>query len=638
MLRLRSPERSVAHCAQHDSYFMAMQRKIQILPDHLANQIAAGEVIQRPDSVVKELLENSLDAGARSVIVLIKDGGKKLIQIVDDGVGMGEQDAVASFLRHATSKISSMEDLEGVKTYGFRGEALASVAAVAQVTMKTRRSDDDSAIIVQIDGGSKPKISREGREPGTSISVQNLFYNVPARRKFLKSNSTEFRHIYDVVQRVALSHPDLSLKFISDDETILDLKQQTLNDRLLDVFGQRQTEFMVWTEELSDYVSISGYIGKPSFGQKSRVNQYLFLNKRYITNRNISHAVYTAYENLLIKGTFPFFLLFIEIDPHRVDVNVHPSKMEAKFEDEQNIYRFVSNVVRRTLSSNNLIPAMSPGESNYEAGEIGLRFTNRQHSWSQPTEVVDRLTGEIFFPGQNRFQSERSPIAGTETVEKLLGPIEERFEKAFQSAAPETIPQMQSDQPQELFSIIWQLHNKYILSPIEHGLMIVDQHVAHERILYEQALRRFDANSPASQHLLFPQTVQLTPGDYALVTELLPYFERLGFAIKPFGGNTIVVDAIPADLRAEDELKIIEGLLSLYKEYQQHGKMDPRDNLAKSFSCKAAIKAGDSLSPAEMRSLLAQLFATTMPYVCPHGRPVVLKISLDELDHRFGRT
>lgn len=617
-----------------------MQRKVQVLPDHLANQIAAGEVIQRPDSVVKELLENSLDAGAKNIIVLIKDGGKKLIQIVDDGVGMDEQDAIASFLRHATSKISSMEDLEGIKTYGFRGEALASVAAVAQVTMKTRRAEDAAAVVVQISGGSNPRISREGREPGTSISVQNLFYNVPARRKFLKSSSTEFRHIYDVVQRVALSHPDLSLKFISDDETILDLKQQTLNDRLLDVFGQRQTEAMVWTEEVSDYVSISGYIGKPSFGQKSRVNQYLFLNNRYITNRNISHAVFTAYENLLIKGTFPFFLLFIEIDPHRVDVNVHPSKMEAKFEDEQNVYRFVSNVVRRTLSMNNLIPAMSSGESNYETGAIGLRFTDRQHSWSPPAEVVDRATGEILFPDRNRFQANRGdrPMAGAETVEKLLGPIEKRFEKAFQTSAPETTPQLQDEQPQELFSIIWQLHNKYILSPIEHGLMVVDQHVAHERILYEHALRQFDTNSPASQHLLFPQTIQLTPGDYTLITELLTYFDQLGFAIKPFGRNTIVVDAIPTDLRAEDELKIIEDLLSLYKEYQQHGKMDPRDNLAKSFSCKAAIKAGDSLSVAEMRSLLGQLFATTMPYVCPHGRPVVLKISLDELDHRFGRT
>ncbi|MEO8167247.1 MAG: hypothetical protein ABI623_03310, partial [bacterium] len=286
---------------------------------------------------------------------------------------------------------------------------------------------------------------------------------------------------------------------------------------------------------------------------------------------------------------------------------------------------------------NNLSPAMSSGDSNYDAGAIGLRFTNRQHSWSQPTEVVDRSTGEILFPERDRFQPDRIQGSGAETVEKLLGPIDERFEKEFQSGG-EPATQLQTDQPQELFSIIWQLHNKYILTPIEGGLMIVDQHVAHERILYEQALRRFDNNSPASQHLLFPQTIELNPGDYTLVNELLPYFERLGFAIKPFGKNTVVVDGIPTDLRAEDELKIIEGLLSLYKEYQQHGKMDPRDNLAKSFSCKAAIKAGDNLTQTEMRSLLSQLFATTMPYVCPHGRPVVLKISLDELDHRFGRT
>ena len=626
------------------------KRKVQVLPEHLANQIAAGEVIQRPESVVKELLENSLDAGAKNLLVVVKEGGKKLIHIVDDGIGMDEQDAIASFLRHATSKISSLEDLEEIRTYGFRGEALASVAAVAQVTMKARRSEDDAAVVVQIDGGSTPKVSRQGREPGTSISVQNLFFNVPARRKFLKSNNTEFRHIYDAVQRVALSHPEIALKFISDDETILDLKSGMLHDRLLDIFGQRQVEGMVWTEERTEYVSVHGYIGKPTFGQKSRVNQYLFLNGRYIVNRNINHAVYTAYEHLLIKGTFPFFLLFIEIDPHRVDVNVHPSKMEAKFEDEQNIYRFVSNLVRRTLApmglaTNDLIPAMSANQSNDDTGAIGLQFTNRQHNWHK--EIVDRSTGEIISPvQQGRIDVDRTnaypSLSESEAVEKLFGPIEDRFEKAGtdlqQSSTSDVILQESGRADRIATPLIWQLHNKYILAPIENGLMIVDQHVAHERILYERALQRFDSNSPASQQVLFPQTIQLTPADHALVLELLPHFGRLGFAIKPFGKNTIVVEGIPTDVRTGSELKIVEDLLSLYKEYQQHGKMDARDNLAKSFSCKAAIKAGDKLSEQEMRSLIAQLFQTKMPYVCPHGRPVVLKISIEELDRRFGRT
>lgn len=615
-------------------------RRVQILSEHLANQIAAGEVIQRPESVVKELLENSLDADAKNLLVIIKEGGKKLIQIVDDGIGMDEQDAVASFLRHATSKISSINDLEGIQTYGFRGEALASVAAVAHVTMKTRRREDDAAVVVQIDGGSKPQVSREGREPGSSITVQNLFFNVPARRKFLKSVNTEFRHIYDVVQRVALSHPEVALKFISDDETILDLKSATLEERLLDVFGQRQTEQMVWLEEQSAYVSISGYIGKPVFGQKSRANQYLFLNKRYITNRNISHAVFTAYENLLIKGTFPFFLLFLEIDPHRVDVNVHPSKMEAKFEDEQNIYRFVSHAVRRTLASNDLVPAMSASQPENEPGEIGLQFTRRQHSWPMPRQFVDRTTGEIFAPnretanGQSRLHFQ----GGAALVENLLGPIEKRFEDAATRTGESAESLAERSRMPELSPIIWQLHNKYILTPIENGLMIVDQHVAHERILYERARKRFDHEAPPSQQLLFPQTIELNAADFSLTSELLPHLERLGFSIKPFGKNTVVVEGIPPDVPLGTETKIIEDILSLYKEYLQHGMMDKRDTLAKSFSCRSAIKAGDPLGEQEMKTLLEQLFQTSMPYVCPHGRPVVLKISIDELDRRFGRT
>lgn len=361
------------------------QRKITVLPEEIANKIAAGEVIQRPESVVKELLENSLDAGVKSVVVVIKEGGRKHIQVSDDGVGMDEQDAVASFLRHATSKIGTYEDLEEIRTYGFRGEALASIAAVAQVTMKTRRQEDDSAVVVHIDGGGNPRVTREGREPGTSVGVQNLFYNVPARRKFLKSNNTEFRHVYDVVHRVAISHPEIAIQFISDDETIFQLHPAPLPKRLVDVFGERQFEAMTPVEEKTDLLTAHGYIGKPAFGQKSRVNQYLFLNGRFIINRNINHAVFSAYEHLLIKGTFPFFLLFLEIDPRRVDVNVHPSKMEAKFEDDQSIYRFVSALVRKSLAASEYVPAVTMQEQGIEAGTVGLRFTARQHDWTPPS-------------------------------------------------------------------------------------------------------------------------------------------------------------------------------------------------------------------------------------------------------------
>jgi DNA mismatch repair protein MutL len=481
-------------------------------------------------------------------------------------------------------------------------------------------------------------VSREGREPGTSMIVQNLFFNTPARRKFLKSNNTEFRHIYDSVQRVALSHPEVGLKFISDSEIVLDLHPAPLEKRVIDVFGTRQSEGLVWMEERSDVLGLSGYIGKPTFGQKSRANQYLFLNKRYIVNRNINYAIYSSYEHLLIKGTYPFFLLFLEIDPHRVDVNVHPSKMEAKFEDEQMIYRFVSTAVRKCLSTNNLIPSLTLSEQ--EAGGVGLQFTNRQHAWPPTggndwfpaTERVDKSTGEIR-PVQDPlpFQRNRPAIGGSEISDRLLGSIESRFAQA--------VPETESTLPaQQQSRLVWQIHNKYIIAQIESGVMIIDQHVAHERVLYEKALARFAKNSPASQQLMFPVTSQISPGDYTLLAELLPHFELLGFSIKLFGGNTIVTDAVPPEVKVGNETKIVEDLLMMYKETHQRGMHDERDAIAKSFSCKAAIKAGDKLNDQEIRSLLDQLFATAMPYVCPHGRPVVLKIAIDELDRRFGRT
>ncbi len=613
------------------------RRRVQILPEQIANKIAAGEVVQRPESVVKELLENALDAGSRRITVVIKEGGTKLVQVTDDGIGMDEADALASFLRYATSKIVTYEDLEEIRTFGFRGEALASIAAVAQVTMKTRRAEDDAATVVRIDGGSSPRVTREGREPGTTVIVQNLFFNVPARRKFLKSPTTEFRHVYDAVHRVAISYPEIGLEFISDDDQIFNLPPAPLTQRLLDVFGERRLEALIPVEETSDVLTARGYIGKPTFGQKSRSNQYLFLNRRYIVSRNINHAVFSAYENLLLKGTFPFFLLYLDVDPRHVDVNVHPSKMEVKFEDEQGIYHFIASLVRKSLASSDFVPSLSLRPESGVGGGTGLRFTGQQHAWpggsaSVPAwnfpgrEMIDSRTGEILPAGAS---------GGTALAGQLLGNIDERFaaagptDTAPAAGAPTSLP---GSGP------VWQVHSKYILTPVENGLMIVDQHVAHERVLYERALRRFTSGVTTAQQLLFPRTVQFLPSDYALVGELLKELEQLGFDIKLFGKNTVIVEGVPSDVRVGDEEKILEEILTLYKEYRRDSPTDVRDNLAKSFSCRSAVKAGDPLNDTEMRSLLAQLFATTMPYVCPHGRPVVLRISIDELDKRFGRT
>jgi DNA mismatch repair protein MutL len=616
------------------------ERRIAVLPDVIANRIAAGEVIQRPSSVVKELLENSLDAGATRLAVAVKEGGKKHVQVTDDGSGMDEQDAVACFLRHATSKIATYEDLLALRTFGFRGEALASIAAVARVTLKTRRADQEAAVVVRIDGGGEPSVSHEGREKGTSISVQNLFFNVPARRKFLKSVATEFHHVYDEVQRVAISREDITLQFVSDDDTIFHLRPSSRDDRLLDIFGKRQCDAMLPLEEENELVKVTGYIGKPGFGHKTRQYQYVYLNGRFITNRTINHAVYSAYEHLLDKGSFPFFLLFLQIDPGRVDVNVHPSKLEAKFDDEQGLYRFISSSARRCLSAAGAAPALSLGTRDGDPGAIGLRYTPRQYSWpGDDSPSVRRLPGGVRIDavtGEILPQAEH--VSGEEYAARLLGIppqsglLTENREQNDTTIGRSEIPDFGET------SIVWQLHNKYILAPVPNGLLIVDQHVAHERVLYERAVRRFAASMRNTQQVLFPHTLDLAADDFALLSELLPDFTLLGFDVKPFGKNTVIVEGLPPDVRIGMEDTIVKEILELYKENRGHGPMDVRENLAKSFACKSAVKAGDPLSPEEMRSLISQLAQATMPYVCPHGRPIVLRISVKELDHRFGRT
>jgi len=612
-------------------------RRVSVLPEHIANKIAAGEVVQRPASVVKELLENALDAGADSVVVSVREGGRTFIQVADDGSGMDEQDARASFLRHATSKIATYEDLESVATFGFRGEALASIAAVARVTMKTRRAEDDAGVVIRIEGDAPPGVSREARERGTTITVQNLFFNVPARRKFLKSAATEYRHVYDEVQRIAVSRPSLALHFISDGETIFRLKPATLEARLADVFGERRCEGFLGVEGTGEGLALRGYVGKPAFGLRTRQGQFVFLNGRFIVSRTINAAVFGAYEHLLEKGTYPFFLLFLDVETRRVDVNVHPSKLEAKFDDEQGIFRLVAAAARQALSAVPAIPALTIQQSGIEPGTVAARFSPRQHSWPgdgggglwtfPERPGVDARTGEILpFVPSDRVAEGHEPLPGTpgfpsggEIAAALLQRPEGRADEGGQA-------------------LIWQLHNKYILSQIRNGLMIVDQHVAHERVLYERALERIAAGARGGQQLLFPATLELAPPDMALLEELLGELDLLGFTIRPFGRNTVVIDGVPPDTRPGGEGKLVEEMLSLYKEYRQNEPASVRDNIAKSYSCRSAIKAGDPLSEPEMRSLIDQLFATRMPYVCPHGRPVVLRISIEELDRRFGRT
>lgn len=617
-----------------------MSQKIKILPENLANKIAAGEVVNRPESVVKELLENSIDARAKNIDVIVKNAGKNLIQVVDDGDGMNEEDALLCIQRHATSKISKVEDLEAIQTLGFRGEALASIAAVSIFELKTKQHNEELGTLIRIGEDSQITKEKSSSPKGTSISVKNLFYNVPARRNFLKSNATELKHIIEAFKRIAISYPEINFRFFNDDDIVFDFTAGTIEDRMKQVFADNILDGVLEVKEITDYLSLTGYVTKPAYLRKSKGEQYLFLNKRYVSNRIIAHAVFSAFENILDKGDYPFYVLFLTIDPRKVDVNVHPSKLEVKFDDEKEIYTFVQAVIKKTLGSYDLVPSMTFSGSGDE--RESLRFQNFKSSDRQ--DFSDRP-----FPAQAQDPKNRTPIFSEDDIDRLFGDINKEIKSNNHA---QNVPHpFEEKSTKEIFHqadsfngsnvetpFIVALHNKYILSQIKSGLMIIDAHVAHERILYEMALQSFEANMPFSQHLLFPQIVKLDPSDYQLTKDLEPYLTNLGFAIKFKAKNTIEIIGIPSDLKTEHEVETLLDILHEYRKNEQERQLEIRDNLAKSFSCKAAIKAGDRLNENEMRILVDKLFATSMPYVCPHGRPIVIKIPIEEFDKRFGRT
>jgi DNA mismatch repair protein MutL len=606
-----------------------MTSRIKILPDNLANKIAAGEVVQRPESVVKELLENSVDANSTSIELVVKQAGKSLIRVCDDGTGMTEEEALLCIQKHATSKISSMEDLESIKTLGFRGEALSSIAAVSQLEIKTETRESEIGTLLKIESENKIITEKISVAKGTCISVKNLFYNVPARRKFLKTDTTELKHIIDAFNRIALAHPEISFKFFNSDNLVYDYPSGTLGDKIQKIFADNMVDALIPVNEVTDYLALTGYIGKPSIFKKSKGEQFLFLNKRFVVNKNINHAVFSAFENILEKGDYPFFILFLNIDPTKVDVNIHPSKLEVKFDDEKDIYNFVLAVIKKSIGSFDLVPTMS---------------------FSNTTEFSEKLTFNPFSSVKKNDFSDRPDFATRQHREKT-SVTDEDIDLVFSSLTQniisknDTYSENKSDSQVEKSAsteiettFITQLHNKYILSQIKTGLMIIDQHVAHERILYEKILSRLEANMPFTQQLLFPIKIQFDLASYEILKELNPMITKIGFKLKYLPKNYVMIEGVPDDFKSGSEEKLLRDFISEFISNQTEKKLEEKDNIAKSYSCKAAIKAGDNLSEKEMRLLIDQLFATSMPYVCPHGRPIVIKISLEEFDRRFGRT
>lgn len=610
-----------------------MSSRIKILPENLANKIAAGEVVQRPESVVKELLENSVDANATNIELLIKQAGKTLIQVCDNGTGMTEEEALLCIQKHATSKISTVEDLESIKTLGFRGEALSSIASVCQLEIRTETRESEIGTLIRIENENEVVKEKISTSKGTCIAVKNLFYNVPARRKFLKSDSTELKHIIDTFNRIALAHPEIAFKFYNSENLIFDYHDGSLEERIEQVFADNMLDALIPVIEETDYLSIRGYLGKPSIFKKSKGEQYLFLNKRFVVNKNINHAVFTAFENILEKGDYPFFILFITIDPMKVDVNIHPSKLEIKFDDEKDVYNFVLAVIRKSIGMFDLVPTMS--------------FRNKENENEKMVFNPFTQTAKNDFSDRPTFtkQSKERTFISDEDIDLVFSSLTKNISTKTDQKELNAKEAISSDQTIERSastdsetSFIIQLHNKYILSQIKSGLMIIDQHVAHERILYEKVLAKLDANMPFSQQLLFPIKIQFDLASFEILKELDPMLFKLGFKLKYLPKNYILIEGVPEDFKSGSEERLLKEFISEYINNRKNEKLEQRDNIAKSYSCKAAIKAGDKLNEKEMRLLIDQLFSTSMPYVCPHGRPIVIKISLEEFDRRFGRT
>ena len=616
-----------------------MSNIIHLLPDSVANQIAAGEVIQRPASAVKELMENAVDAGATSIKVVLKDAGRALIQIIDNGSGMSPADAQICFERHATSKLASAADLFQIKTMGFRGEAMASIAAIAQVELKTKRAEDNTGTLVRIEASQITLVEPCSSSDGTSISIKNLFYVTPARRNFLKSNSVELRHIIDEFQRQALAHPDLFFSLYHDGNELFHLPAGNLKQRITGIFGNNYAERIVPVEESTEQVSIEGYIGKPAFAKKTRGEQYFFVNNRFIKDNYLNHAINNAFDQLLGDNSFPLYILFLKVEPSHIDVNVHPTKTEIKFEDEKLIYAVLRAAVKRALGKYNISPSI---DFNTETSFGNLKpFDPINDEIKIPTIPVNpgfnpfgsaanqSNSAHSGYAGQN-YAKQKTDIAGWETLYQIAD-SNMNSQSQLIAATNDDIHHVTATR-----NNTFQIHGQYILTQIKSGIILIDQQAAHERILFEKFIAALANNQGSAQQILFPQSIALSAADFELFQELSEELKALGFDIREFGKNTIVVQGYPAEIESGNEEKIILALLENYKQQAAITKFDKKEQLAKSLARQAAIKSGNILNTEEINQLIDELFACEFPQVGISGKASFIKLSLTDLSKLFG--
>ncbi|QNK62394.1 DNA mismatch repair endonuclease MutL [Pedobacter sp. PAMC26386] len=625
---------------------------IQLLPESVANQIAAGEVVQRPASAVKELMENAIDAGANKIQLILKDAGKVLIQVIDNGCGMSVSDARMCFERHATSKVRKAEDLFAIRTMGFRGEAMASIAAIAQVEMKTRRYEDELGTLIEIEGATITKQEPVATPEGTSISIKNLFFNTPARRNFLKSNPAEMRHIIDEFQRVSLANPAISFSLHHDGMEIFRLPSSALKQRIVHLFGNNYNERLIPVEEDTTIINLKGFIGKPQFAKKTRGEQFFFVNNRFIKDAYLNHALNKAYEDLLSDDNFPFYVLFIDIDPAKIDVNVHPTKTEIKYLDEKSIYAIIHSAVKRSLGRFNISPTIDFDQETAFSGMISPKSLDEIIPPSisfnpdfNPFE--DKALADKSFSEEKGYDADKGFSGFRNTGGREQQPVSKNWGSLYEISKEKPVEQVAMELPGNgpddkyapIQKQLMQLHNKYIISQIKSGLMLIDQQAAHERILYERFSVNLEDRKGASQQSLFPQTVTLSPNDYELAKSLLDDIKSLGFEVREFGKNTLVIEGIPVDLGSNqiNETQLFEHLIEGFKNSQQELKLDKRDALARSMAKNSAIKSGVVLGQQEMNMLIEQLFACKAPNFSISGRPVIQTMSLTEIDRKFDK-
>lgn len=612
---------------------------IQLLPDAVANQIAAGEVIQRPASVVKELVENALDAGATDITIHIKDAGKTLIQISDNGCGMSPTDARMAFERHATSKISSANDLFCIRTMGFRGEALASVSAIADVELRTKRMEDEVGTLIHIVGSEFKTQEPTGCNNGTSFMIKNLFFNVPARRKFLKANTTELKHIIWEIQRIAIPNPEIKLSFFHNNSPVYELPKENHRKRIVDLFGKNLNQSLVSVNEETSIIKIHGFIGQPKYARKTMGEQFFFVNGRYMRHPYFHKAVMQAFEQLLPPDTYPSYFLFMEIDPADIDINVHPTKTEIKFENDRAIWQIIRAAVRESLGKHNVVPSIDFDQS----GSIEIPMPQK----SGENIVFPDIQVN---PEYNPFDNEKpnySNYTGSQTSEAdksnlrnwedLYEGVENRNENIEQNNLKPFGEKDLYSQTEEQFTgkKILQLKQKYILTPVKSGLMVIDQKRAHERILYEKFLDVLKSDSVASQQQLFPQTIELNPADSTLLKNILDDLLSLGFDIREFGKDTFIINGTPGVLDVASPELIVERLLEEYKNSPVDARSKAKEQIAVSLAKASALEYGAELKQEEVDHLIDNLFACSTPNFSPDGKKVLTIIQTEDIEKSF---